>query len=122
VPLISPKPKKATYEPTKFENFEETWKHDGKEIDVELWDTAGKPNSTLRRLAYPGADVLLVSYDVGSEMSLTHVTQQWIPEMYDICGSEQMEVIVCELPKLKHDHIVHAALFGSALCRLTLLR
>lgn len=94
----------AAYEPTKFDNFEETWKHEGEEVDIELWDTAGKQNSTLRRLAYPGADILLVAYDVGSEMSLSHVTQLWVPELYDICGREQMDV---NPPQVMHPHPPH---------------
>ena len=66
------------------QNLEATWKDlDGCDLDVELWDSAGKESlSVLREVAYPCTDVFLIAYDMTCRSSLEDVVD-WLEEIQD---------------------------------------
>ncbi|KAG8749090.1 GTP-binding protein Rho1 [Serendipita sp. 396] len=54
---------------------------DGKEIELALWDTAGKEDyDRLRPLSYPGTDVLLLCFTVDKKSSFESIETKWFPE------------------------------------------
>jgi len=68
-------------EPTTFHSTTEHWLYRSHEVEVEIFDTAGqRAFETLRGLAYHGANIFILSYDVGNEASLENVVNKWIPE------------------------------------------
>ena len=68
-------------EPTTFHGTVEHWLYRNHEIEVEIFDTAGqRAFETLRGLAYHGANIFVLSYDVGNEASLENIVNKWIPE------------------------------------------
>ena len=55
----------------------------GKQIELNLWDTAGQPEyDRLRPLSYPSTDVFLVCYSIISHTSYENIRQKWIPEIH----------------------------------------
>ena len=74
------------YAPTIFENSSKLVKFDDdgdiKEIDLNIWDTAGQEQyQEMRPLAYQGVDLFLVCFSVVSRDSFSSVTETWIPEI-----------------------------------------
>ena len=70
------------YIPTVFDNYSVCMIHDGKSINLGLWDTAGQEDyDRLRPLAYPQTDVFLVCYSVNSLSSYENVKSKWVPEI-----------------------------------------
>ena len=74
------------YVPTGFENYVKELNVDGKDIELELYDTAGQEDyDRLRPLSYPGSDVILVCYSVDSPNSYDNVKERWFPEVEQFC-------------------------------------
>ena len=74
------------YVPTVFENYVKELTVDDKDIELELYDTAGQEDyDRLRPLSYPGSDVILVCYSVDSPNSYDNVKERWIPEVEQFC-------------------------------------
>ena len=74
------------YVPTVFENYVKELNVDGKDIELELYDTAGQEDyDRLRPLSYPGSDVILVCYSVDSPNSYDNVKERWFPEVEQFC-------------------------------------
>ena len=62
--------------PTVFDNYSVCMIHDGKSINLGLWDTAGQEDyDRLRPLAYPQTDVFLVfrAISLNSESDLKSI-------------------------------------------------
>ena len=74
------------YVPTVFENYVKELTVDDKNIELELYDTAGQEDyDRLRPLSYPGSDVILVCYSVDSPNSCDNVKERWAPEVEQFC-------------------------------------
>ncbi|KAJ1372400.1 GTP-binding protein Rho1 [Parelaphostrongylus tenuis] len=55
------------YVPTVFENNVADIEADGKQVGLELWDTAGQEDyDRLRPLSYPDTDVILMCFSIDS--------------------------------------------------------
>jgi len=62
------------YIPTVFENYVTQVTHDGKVVELALWDTAGQEEyDRLRPLSYPESDVILIVFSVDFPVSLANV-------------------------------------------------
>lgn len=63
-----------TYVPTVFENYVTNVMHEGKIVELALWDTAGQEEyDRLRPLSYPESDVILIVFAVDFPTSLANV-------------------------------------------------
>ncbi|CDS11640.1 hypothetical protein LRAMOSA03903 [Lichtheimia ramosa] len=83
------------YTPTIFDTLVKTLHVDGRQVDVELWDTAGQEMyDRLRILAYPDADAILIAYDIGDPQTLANVPEKWLPEVQYHCGSSSIFFLV----------------------------
>ncbi|CAL4160640.1 unnamed protein product, partial [Meganyctiphanes norvegica] len=57
-----------------------------KEVELELWDTAGQEAyDRLRPLSYPDAHVILMCFSIVSPDSLENVLEKWAPEVKHFC-------------------------------------
>lgn len=94
------------YVPTVFENYVKELEIDNKEIELELYDTAGQEDyDRLRPLSYPGSDVILVCYSVDSPNSYDNVRERWFPEVEQFCP--RVPVVLVALKKdLREDENV----------------
>merc|ERR1711994_1224858 len=76
----------ADYIPTVFDNFSTTVLHNGKPVNLALWDTAGQEDyARLRPLSYPQTDVFLVCFSIISRNSFENLESLWIPEITQHC-------------------------------------
>ena len=74
------------YVPTVFENYVKELTVDNKDVELELYDTAGQEDyDRLRPLSYPGSDVILVCYSIDSPNSYDNVKERWFPEVEQFC-------------------------------------
>ncbi|CAL8135166.1 unnamed protein product [Orchesella dallaii] len=74
------------YAPTVFENYVADIDVDGKQVELQLWDTAGQEDyDRLRPLSYPETDVLLMCFSIDSPDSLQNIPEKWSPEVKHFC-------------------------------------
>lgn len=70
------------YVPTVYDNYSTVVPHNGKVIELGLWDTAGQEEyDLLRPLAYPRTNVFVICFSVISRSSLMNVKTKWYPEI-----------------------------------------
>eukprot|EP01098_Paradermamoeba_levis_P007015 TRINITY_DN2918_c0_g1_i1.p1 TRINITY_DN2918_c0_g1~~TRINITY_DN2918_c0_g1_i1.p1 ORF type:complete len:205 (+),score=55.18 TRINITY_DN2918_c0_g1_i1:332-946(+) len=70
------------YVPTVFDNYTANTIIENNPVNLGLWDTAGSPEyDSLRPLSYPGTDVFLLCFSLGSPQTLTNVKEKWHPEI-----------------------------------------
>ncbi|KAK3522113.1 hypothetical protein QTP70_025258 [Hemibagrus guttatus] len=86
-----------TYAPSVFEKYMTTVKHGGKEIQLNLYDTAGQDDyDRLRPLSYQDANLILVCYDVTNPTSYNNVLIKWYPEVNHFCRDVPLILIGCK--------------------------
>merc|ERR1712083_847620 len=89
------------YEPTIFHNENKKMKHpfeEGKEFNMQLWDTAGQEAyEEARKLAYPGTQILLIGFSVVEPDSLANVTIVWKAETQKHAGLKKAPIILVGL-------------------------
>ena len=70
------------YVPTVFENYVADVEVGGKQVELALWDTAGKEvYDHLRPLSYQDADVMLMCFSTDSSDSLENIPEKWTLEV-----------------------------------------
>ena len=70
------------YVPTVYDTYSCPIRVDGKDVTLELWDTAGQEGyDRLRPLAYTHTDVFVICFDLTDIESLNNVTKKWVPEL-----------------------------------------
>lgn len=70
------------YVPTVFDNYTANTIIENNPVNLGLWDTAGSAEyDSLRPLSYPGTDVFLLCFSLGSPASLQSVKDKWHPEI-----------------------------------------
>jgi Ras-related C3 botulinum toxin substrate 1 len=70
------------YNPTVFDNYSVNVTVDSRQINIGLWDTAGKEDhDRLRPLCYPGTDVFLICFAIDTPTSFANVKDKWWPEI-----------------------------------------
>ncbi|KAL9648570.1 hypothetical protein ABK040_012229 [Willaertia magna] len=87
--------KKMEYIPTVFDNYNMDVRfNEDTAFLVGLWDTAGPEDyDRLRPLSYPGTDLFLLCFSIGSITSFDNVTNKWIPEVRHHCPD--VPVLLC---------------------------
>ena len=74
------------YVPAVFEGYVADIEVDNKQVELALWDTAGRKDyDRLRPLSYPDTDVILMCFAIDSPDSLENIPEKWIPEFKHFC-------------------------------------
>lgn len=85
------------YAPSVFEKYATTISLGGKEIKLNLYDTAGQDDyDRLRPLSYQEADLILVCFDVTNPTSYENVLIKWHPEVKHFCRETPVILIGCK--------------------------
>ncbi|KAM9793443.1 rho-related GTP-binding protein RhoF [Syngnathus typhle] len=85
------------YAPTVFEKVSTTVVLRGKEVVLNMYDTAGQEDyDRLRPLSYTEAHVILVCFDVTNPTSFDNVTIKWHPEVKHFCPGVPLILIGCK--------------------------
>uniref|UniRef100_A0A3Q1JKG3 Ras homolog family member F n=1 Tax=Anabas testudineus TaxID=64144 RepID=A0A3Q1JKG3_ANATE len=85
------------YAPSVFEKYVTTMSLDGKEIQLNLYDTAGQDDyDRLRPLSYQEANLVLVCFDVTNPTSFENVLIKWYPEVKHFCRDVPVILIGCK--------------------------
>ena len=70
------------YTSTVFDNCSANVMVDDRQINLELWDTAGQEDyDRLRPLSYSNAHVFIACFNLTNQDSLTHIEEKWVPEL-----------------------------------------
>ncbi|XP_054614055.1 rho-related GTP-binding protein RhoF [Dunckerocampus dactyliophorus] len=85
------------YAPTVFEKYSTSVVLRGKEVKLNLYDTAGQEDyDRLRPLSYQEAHLILVCFDVTNPTSFDNVTIKWNPEVKHFCPNIPVILIGCK--------------------------
>ncbi|XP_023262235.1 rho-related GTP-binding protein RhoF-like [Seriola lalandi dorsalis] len=85
------------YAPSVFEKYVTTISLGGKEIQLNLYDTAGQDDyDRLRPLSYQEANLILVCFDVTNPVSFENVLIKWFPEVKHFCREIPVILIGCK--------------------------
>ncbi|XP_040914391.1 rho-related GTP-binding protein RhoF [Toxotes jaculatrix] len=85
------------YAPSVFEKYVTTISLGGKEIKLNLYDTAGQDDyDRLRPLSYQEANLILVCFDVTNPTSFENVLIKWHPEVKHFCRDTPVILIGCK--------------------------
>ncbi|XP_029939984.1 rho-related GTP-binding protein RhoF [Salarias fasciatus] len=85
------------YAPSVFEKYVTTITVGGKEIKLNLYDTAGQEDyDRLRPLSYQEANLILVCFDVTNPTSFENVLIKWYPEVKHFCADVPIILIGCK--------------------------
>ncbi|XP_048087486.1 uncharacterized protein LOC125286436 [Alosa alosa] len=72
--------------PTVFDNYTAEIEVDGKQVQLDLWDTSGcEGYDRLRSLSYPNTDIILMCFSLSSPSSFDNIQQKWAPEIKHFC-------------------------------------
>uniref|UniRef100_A0A3B3V1E7 Ras homolog family member F n=1 Tax=Poecilia latipinna TaxID=48699 RepID=A0A3B3V1E7_9TELE len=85
------------YAPSVFEKYVTTISLGGKEIKLNLYDTAGQDDyDRLRPLSYQEANLVLICFDVTNPTSFENVMIKWYPEVRHFCRGTPVILIGCK--------------------------
>ncbi|KAI7793502.1 rho-related GTP-binding protein RhoF [Triplophysa rosa] len=85
------------YAPSVFDKYVTTVNHGGKDIQLNLYDTAGQEDyDRLRPLSYQDVNLVLICYDVTNPTSFDNVTIKWYPEVHHFCRDTPIILIGCK--------------------------
>ncbi|KAM8743203.1 rho-related GTP-binding protein RhoF [Acanthopagrus schlegelii] len=85
------------YAPSVFEKYVTTISLGGKEIKLNLYDTAGQEDyDRLRPLSYQEANLVLICFDVTNPTSFENVLIKWFPEVRHFCRDVPVILIGCK--------------------------
>ncbi|XP_060917804.1 rho-related GTP-binding protein RhoF [Labrus mixtus] len=85
------------YAPSVFEKYVTTITLGGKEMKLNLYDTAGQEDyDRLRPLSYQEANLVLVCFDVTNPTSFENVMIKWHPEVKHFCRDTPVILIGCK--------------------------
>jgi len=83
--------------PTIFESYVMDASVDGRQVEVELWDTAGQEDyDRLRPLSYPNSHVVLICYSIACSDSLENVVEKWFFEVRNFCPGVPFILVGCK--------------------------
>ncbi|KAI0124299.1 ras family-domain-containing protein [Xylariales sp. AK1849] len=75
-----------TVAPTQYELFNKTINVDGKDVELELWDTSGRIElHQLSLLSYLAWDAIFLCFSVNSDKKFTNAQTKWINEIRTHC-------------------------------------
>ncbi|XP_023658603.1 rho-related GTP-binding protein RhoF-like [Paramormyrops kingsleyae] len=85
------------YVPSVFEKVTTTSNFGGRDIILNIYDTAGQEDyDRLRPLSYPDANLVFICYDVTNPTSFENVLLKWYPEVHHFCRGLPILLIGCK--------------------------
>ncbi|XP_077099621.1 rho-related GTP-binding protein RhoF isoform X2 [Siphateles boraxobius] len=85
------------YAPSVFDKYVTTVSYGGKDIQLNLYDTAGQEDyDRLRPLSYQEVNLVIICYDVTNPTSFDNVTIKWYPEVHHFCRDVPIILIGCK--------------------------
>ena len=88
------------YIPTVFDNYSAKRQINGKNTQLNLWDTAGQEDyDTLRPMSYPQTDVFVVCFDISKKDTLYSIQRKWIQEIREHCPDTPIILVGTKLDK-----------------------
>ncbi|XP_041931203.1 uncharacterized protein LOC121694874 isoform X11 [Alosa sapidissima] len=91
------------YVPRVLENYIANIEVDGKEVELNLWNTAGQQEyPRLRPLSYPDTDVILMCFAIDKPSSLESISKKWAPELKHFCPNAPI-ILVGNKKDLRND-------------------
>ncbi|KAK7120876.1 hypothetical protein R3I94_020757 [Phoxinus phoxinus] len=85
------------YAPSVFDKYVTTVSYGGKDIQLNLYDTAGQEDyDRLRPLSYQEVNLAIICYDVTNPTSFDNVTTKWYPEVNHFCHDAPIILIGCK--------------------------
>ncbi|XP_061468993.1 rho-related GTP-binding protein RhoD [Rhineura floridana] len=85
------------YVPTVFEKYSAPFHISGKQVHINLWDTAGQEDyDRLRPLSYSGAHAVIMCYDVTNPSSFDNILTKWYPEVKHFCRGIPILLVGCK--------------------------
>ena len=70
------------YVPTVFDNYVVKLQVNGKDVNLQLWDTAGQEDlENIRVLSYTNTNVFLVCFSIVEPVSFSNVKAKWLTEL-----------------------------------------
>ncbi|XP_075057482.1 rho-related GTP-binding protein RhoB-like [Mixophyes fleayi] len=98
------------YMPIVFDRYLEDIEVDGKQVELDLWDTMGQEDyDRLRPLSYPDTDVILMCFSVDSPDSLENIPEKWEPEVKRFCPNVPI-ILVANKKDLRNDEHIREEL------------
>ena len=98
------------YVPTVFDNYVVKLQVNNKDVNLQLWDTAGQEDlENIRVLSYTNTDVFLVCFSVVEPTSLTNVQTKWLTELKQYVKDPQF-ILVGTKKDLRSDDAILQAL------------
>jgi len=86
------------YVPTVFENYTAQMNHNGQQILLHLWDTAGQEEyDRLRPLSYPGSDIVLLCFSLVHKHSYEAIKEKWAPEIHHYIANVPLMLVGTKL-------------------------
>ncbi|XP_068162041.1 rho-related GTP-binding protein RhoN-like [Antennarius striatus] len=86
-----------TYVPTVFDHYTASFQIDQQRIELNMWDTSGAAYyDTVRPLAYPDADAVLICFDISRPETLDSVLK-WQGEAQAFCPDAKRVLVGCKL-------------------------
>lgn len=59
-----------------------------KQVDLQIWDTAGQEDyDRLRLLSYTKVHVVLIAFSIAYRYSFENVEEKWVPEVLQFCSN-----------------------------------
>jgi len=113
------------YVPTVFENYTAQMNHNGQQILLHLWDTAGQEEyDRLRPLSYPGSDIVLLCFSLVHKHSYETIKDKWQPEIHHYIANVPYLLVGTKLDLRQHlisnpnpDYDIVTTEMGQTLCR-----
>ncbi|XP_051972690.1 rho-related GTP-binding protein RhoF-like [Xyrauchen texanus] len=85
------------YAPSVFDKYVTTVSYGGKDIQLNLYDTAGQEDyDRLRPLSYQDVNLIIICYDVTNPTSFDNVMIKWYPEVRHFCRDVPIILIGCK--------------------------
>jgi len=89
--------------PTAFDNFRSIETYDGKTINLNLWDTSGQDNDTMRPLSYQDCNVFLLFFSLVDRNSFERIKTKWVAELKQTGHHETPYLVVGNKVDLRDD-------------------
>lgn len=85
----------TAYVPTVFDAHQGTSRYDGREVALDIWDTAGQQDlARMRPLAYPNTHCFIVSFSLVDKVSFQNACSVWKNELENLGPSHCPRLLV----------------------------
>ncbi|KAG2392316.1 hypothetical protein C9374_012568 [Naegleria lovaniensis] len=89
--------------PTAFDNFTSIVEYKNNRYNVQLWDTSGQDNDSMRPISYNGAHIFLIFFSLVDRKSFERVREKWVKELEETNHIDLPYIIVGNKVDLRDD-------------------